>query len=134
MAHNTKMSEASVNAQADRLAQLANNGFIRFYDGAQPASADDPLTDQNQLCELLLGSPAFGTASGGTIAANSITPDPDADDTGTATWFRVYESDGVSALWDGSIGEANCDININSVAIQQHANVSLTSFSHTVAK
>jgi len=134
MAHNAIMSETAVNAQADRLGTLANNGFIRIYDGDQPATADDPITDQNQLCELLLGSPAFGAASGGTITANAITPDPDADDTGNASWFRVYESDGVTALWDGSVGESNCDININSVAIQQHANVSLTSFSHTVAK
>ena len=134
MAHNTIMAETAVNAQADRLGQLANNGFIRFYDGTQPATADDPITTQNQLCELLFGSPAFGAASGGTIMANPITADPDADNTGTATWFRVYESDGTTVLWDGSIGTANCDININSVAIQQHANVSLTSFSHTVAK
>jgi len=74
MAHNNKMSEASANAMADRLAQLANSGFIRIYDGTQPAGADDPLTTQNQLCELLLGSPAFGAASGGMITANPITP------------------------------------------------------------
>jgi len=134
MAHNNKMSEASANAMADRLAQLANSGFIRIYDGTQPAGADDPLTTQNQLCELLLGSPAFGAASGGMITANPITPDPDADDTGIASWFRVYEADGTTVLWDGSVGEANCDMNINSVAIQQHANVSLVSFTHTVAK
>lgn len=134
MAHNTKMSEVSVNAQADRLAQLANNGLLRMYDGTQPATADDPITDQVQLCELLLGNPAFGAASGGTITANPITADPDADDTGNAAWFRVYESDGVSGLWDGSVGTANCDININSTNIQQHANVSLTAFSHTVTK
>ena len=134
MAHNTIMSETAVNAQADRLAQLANHGFLRIYDGAQPASADTPLTAQNQLCELLFASPAFGAASGGIITANPITSDPDADNTGNASWFRVYESDGVTVLWDGSVGTANCDININSVAIQQHANVSLTAFSHTVAK
>jgi hypothetical protein len=134
MAHNNKMSELAVNAEADRLAQLANNGFIRIYDGDQPASADDALTDQNQLCELLLGNPAFGAASGGVIAANAITADPDADATGVATWFRIYESDGTTALWDGSVGDANCDININSVTIQQHANVSLVAYSHTVPK
>lgn len=134
MAHNTLMSETAVNAQADQLAQLANNGFIRIYDGDQPDSSDDPITDQNQLCELLLGSPAFAPASGGAIQANPITADPDADNTGDASWFRVFESDGVTALWDGSVGTSNCDININSVSIQQHANVSLTAFSHTVAK
>jgi len=134
VAKNNHMSDIAVNAQADRIAQLANNGFMRFYDGTQPASADDPITDQNQLCELLLGSPAFGNASGGTITANTITADPDADNTGDASWFRIYEADGVSALWDGSIGIANCDININSVSIQQHANVSITAYSHTVAK
>ena len=134
MAHNTHVSEVAVNAQADRLAQLANNGFLRIYDGTQPASCDDPITDQNQLCELLFGSPAFSAASGGTITATPITPDPDADETGTASWFRVYESDGVTALWDGNVGLSNCDININSVAIQQHANVSISGYSFTVAK
>lgn len=133
MATDTKMSNAAVNAEADALAALANGGFILFYSGTKPATADTAVTDQVLLAELGLGDPAFGAAVDGVITANPITPDSSANASGTATWFRVVTSGGGS-LWDGTVGTSGANINLNSVEISAGALVGLSAFSHTVTK
>lgn len=133
MARNLNLSNAAANAEADALAVLANGGTLCVYDGTQPADADTAVTAQNLLAELTLSNPAFGSASGGVITANAIGADADADATGAASWFRVKSSGG-AGLWDGSVGISGCDLNLNSISIQQHANVAISSFTHTVTK
>lgn len=131
MPTNLIMSVASVNAEANALAALLNNGFLRIYDGTQPASPDTGITTQNKLAELRFGSPAFLPAVGGVITATVITPDSNAAATGTAAWCRFLASDG-TPLFDGSVDIAGALININSVSIQQHAVVSISSYQHTI--
>ena len=41
MPNNLKMANAGVNAEADALSDQLDNGYIRIYDGAQPATGDD---------------------------------------------------------------------------------------------
>jgi len=128
------MANAAVNEQADRLATLANSGKLRIYDGTQPATADTAVSTQTLLAELTMNATAFGAASAGVITANAITSDSSADATGTATWFRLLKSDGTTPLWDGSVGTSGANLNLNSVAIQSGAAVSVSSFVHTVTK
>ena len=40
MPNNLKLSNNVVNPQADALSDLADNGYLRIYDGTQPATAD----------------------------------------------------------------------------------------------
>ena len=131
MARNLNLSDAAANAEANALASLANGGTLCIYDGAQPADANTAVTTQNLLAELTLGNPAFSSAAGGIITATAITADSDANLTGSASWFRVKTSGGAT-LWDGSVGVSGCDLNLNSVSIQQHANVAISSLIHTV--
>jgi hypothetical protein len=133
MATNLAMSNAAVNAEADALSSLADDGYLRIYDGAQPSTADTPVSSQVLLAELRLGSPAFQAAANGIINANPITPDEDAKATGTASWCRFLAQDG-TPLFDGSVGLSGSLININSVSIQQHAVVSISSYQHTIPK
>lgn len=134
MATNLKMSNAAVNAEADALAPLANTGYLRVYDGTQPATADTAVTTQVLLAELRFGATAFGASVAGVITANTITGDSAANATGTASWFRVLKSDGTTALWDGSVGTSGADLNLNSTAISSGAAVDVTSLTHTVTK
>jgi hypothetical protein len=134
MANNPKYTNLAVNTKADALAALLNGGKLRIYDGTQPATADTGITTQVLLAELTFGSPAFGAAVAGVAAANAITQDADADATGTATWFRALKSDGTTAVLDGSVGTSGADLNLNSVAIQIHAAVSVSSFTLTEPK
>jgi hypothetical protein len=87
MAHNPKLTNLGANSAADAVTALANSGFIKVYDGAQPATADTAITTQVLLATLTFGATAFGSAVAGVATANSITSDSAADATGTAAWF-----------------------------------------------
>jgi hypothetical protein len=134
MALNPKLAEAAANAEADAVCALLNSGKLRIYDGSQPATGDTAIDAQVLLAELTFGNPAFGAASAGVATANSITADSDANATGTASWFRTVKSDGTTKVFDGSAGVSGCNLNLNSVAIQQHAEVSVTAFTYTAPK
>jgi hypothetical protein len=137
MALQLRLANTAANAEANALATLANTGYIRIYDSTgtgQPANADTAVTTQVLLAELRFGATAFGSAAAGVITANAITADSSANASGTATWFRVLQSDGTTTLWDGSVGTATCDLILNSVAITTGLNVSITSLVHTVTK
>jgi hypothetical protein len=129
-----KLSNAAANAEANALAALLNGGFLKIYDGAKPADANTAITTQNLLSTLSFGNPAFAASVAGVITANAIASDANAAATGTASWFRCYESDGVTVVMDGSVGTSGADLNLNSVAIQIHAQVSVSSFVHTVTE
>jgi hypothetical protein len=128
------LSNAAASAGSDAVVALANNGYLRMYDGVQPATADTAISGQVQLAELRFGSPAFGSSVNGVAAANTITQDSAADATGTASWFRVFQSDGTTVVFDGSVGTSGADLNLNSVAISAGATVSCSAFSYTQKK
>jgi hypothetical protein len=119
MANSPKIALATFGA-------LMNGGYIRVYDGTKPAHGDTAITTQTLLAELTFGTPAFGSPSGGTITANAITADPSANATGTPTWFRAFESDGTTAVMDGTAGVSGCDLNLATDAIGAGAIVAVT--------
>lgn len=134
MALNPKFSNAAVNAEADALSALFDNGYLRIYDGTQPTNADTAVGAQVLLAELRFNADAFPAASAGVLTANAITGDAAANATGTATWFRALQSNGTSVIMDGSVGEATSDLILDSDAIQVDADVNVTSFVLTVSK
>jgi hypothetical protein len=129
-----KLSDVAANAETNAVCVLANNGFLRIYDGTQPATADTAVGAQVLLAELTFGATAFGAASGGVATANAITQDSSANATGTATWMRVLQSNGTTVLFDGSVGTSGCNLNLNSTAIAAGAAVQVTSFTFTASK
>ncbi len=134
MANNPQLSDTAANAEADNLCALLNTGYLRIYDSTgtgQPANANTAITTQVKLAELRFGSTAFAGAVAGVATANAITSDTNAAATGTATWFRCFKSDGTTVVMDGSVGTSGCDLNINTTAIQIHAEVDVTSFTFT---
>jgi hypothetical protein len=134
MASNLKMSNAAVNAEADALSDLLDNGYIRIYSGTQPANADTALSGNTLLAELRAANPASGAAVAGVITFTAPTSDSSNDATGTATFYRALKSDGTSVVMDGSVGTSGADMNLNSTAIQSGAQTDVTSWTHTVPK
>jgi len=134
MALDSRLSNVSVNAEADAFGALFNGGFLRIYSGSMPLTADHEITDQVLLAELGFEDPAFLAAVNGTITANYIAPDTSAPNTGTASWFRCIGEDSVTKVMDGTIGTSNANLLLNSLQIQQGAEVAVTSFQHTVVK
>src|SRR5512140_3029180 len=134
MALNPKRTNAVAAALNDAMAVLCNSGYLRIYDGAQPATADTAVSTQTLLAELRFGATAFGASVNGVATANAITADSSANATGTAAWFRVLKSDGTTVVWDGSVGTATADLVLNTVAIVLGATVSVTALTLTENK
>lgn len=132
----TRLSNVTVNSQADSLARRLDNGFLRLYSGVQPGSADIAVTDQVLLAELRFATPSAPAAANGVLTFSAIVADAAADATGIATWLRCVSSDGSTVVMDGSVGvtgsTSNLELATNSIV--QNAQVTVTSFVHTVAK
>lgn len=136
MAKDTQLANATVNAQADALARQLDNGYLRIYSGAKPATADTALSGNTLLAELRFAATSAPAASAGVLTFNPITADSSADATGTATFFRALQSNGTSTVMDGTVGAtgSTSNLELNSVAITAGAAVIVTGFTHTVAK
>src|SRR5260221_10205792 len=94
-----KLANASATKAANAVLEPdLDNGYLRIYDGTQPATADTAITTQNLLSTLRFGATAFGGAANGVATANVITADPAAALSGTATWFRCLKSDGTTVV------------------------------------
>lgn len=133
MASNIHLKTTLRNTMLDVInAAIGVGGFLRFYDGAQPATADAALGAQVKLAELPLSATAFAAAGGGTVVLNAATDDLSADATGTTTWATFVTAAGVR-IFDVSVGTAGADINLNSVALQVGAKVSLTGYSLSIS-
>ena len=130
MSINLQISNTAANAAVAALAALANGGSIALYTGTQPANANTGLSGNTLLAQLALSATAF-SVTGNVATANTITS-ATAAATGTATWFRVYKSDGVTVVFDGTVGTSGCDLNMNSVAISSGATVAISSLTFTL--
>lgn len=126
MALNQQRTNLAASTAQDAVSVLLNTGYIRIYDGAQPATGDTAITSQVLLAELRFASTAFGAASLGVATAGTITGDASANATGTASWFRTFKSDGTTAVYDGSVGMATADMILASTSIVAGTSVSLS--------
>lgn len=132
MALNPHPAAVAANAGLDAIAALLNTGWIRIYDGAQPANAGTAITTQNILAELRFGATAFPASSGGVATANAITGDSSANNTGTAAWFRLFKSDGTTAILDGSVGLSAADMILTTLSIVAGVSVGLVSLTISI--
>jgi hypothetical protein len=80
-----------------------NSGKFRVYSGTRPTDADTALAGNTLLAELTLNATFSASASGGVLTANAITGDSSADANGTATFVRIFESDGTTVIADLSV-------------------------------
>lgn len=134
MALNPKYSDTMVNAEANAVGDALNTGYIRIYDGSQPADADTAVGAQVLLAELRFGADAFPAAVAGVLTANAITDDSSANATGTASWARILASNGTTVWFDGSVGTATANVILNTVSIVAGAVVSCSALTFTVSK
>jgi len=117
------------NTMLDVLGTLADAGatgaLLLVQDGVRPATAG-ALT--NTLATLTMSTTAFAAAASGVLTANAITTDASAALSGTATWFRVTDSNS-NFVMDGDVGT---DMVITpSAVITAGSPVSASSFTDT---
>jgi hypothetical protein len=114
------------NARLDAITTFAGTtAKLSIYSGAQPATGGTATT---QLAQLVCNATFAPAASGGVLTLNAITADASADATGTATWFRLFKTDGTTIVMDGTVGTSGADLNLNTTSIVTGANVAVTSF------
>jgi hypothetical protein len=127
-----KLSVAARNAILDTITtSVGSAGLCRIYSGTRPASVATALAGNTLLAELTLGSPLAPSASSGVLTLNAITQDSAADATGTASFFRIFRSDGTTAVIDGDVAVSGSDMNMNTVSIVTGGPVQITSFTIT---
>lgn len=127
MAKNPHYSLARRDEMLTTFCAHANSGILRIYDSAQPANADTALSGQMVLAELTMNATAFVIAAG-VATANAVTQDASANNTGTATWFRLFKADGTTVLMDGNVSTSGADCNLDSTSITVTVPVSITAF------
>ena len=118
------------NNMLDEITAVAGiNAVIEIYSGTRPATGGAETT---VLATLAGDATAFAAAAtGGVLTLNTIVDDSSADSTGTASWFRIYASNGTTHVLDGDVSTSASDLNLNSVSITILGTVSITSFTIT---
>jgi hypothetical protein len=118
------------NARLDAITTDAGaSALIRIYSGTAPANVGTALSGNTLLAELACSASAFAAAaSGGVLTLNTVASAA-ALATGTAVFFRVYKSDGTTAVIQGTVTATGGggDMTIANVSIVSGATVSLTS-------
>jgi hypothetical protein len=109
---------------------------LRIYAGTVPTDVDTALTGQTLLAELVMSNPAFGAAAdinpGARATASAVTNDSTANNTGTATFFRIFDRNDVARLQGtASVSGGGGDLQLNSAAIQSGTIVSITALTIT---
>ena len=106
------------------IAYAGSNAKLNIYAGTRPANANTAITTQTLLVSLPIPG-AFGTDVNGTLTLGSVVP-ANASNTGTASFFRIFKSDGTTVVMDGSVGTTGADLNLNTTSITALQQVSIT--------
>ena len=138
MANNPQKSYEVCNAEANAAGHLMDGGYLRYFDGAVPVTANASLGSAVLMAELVFSGTAFQDATNGAATANALSPATNAKATGDPTFFRTYKADGTSVVLQGTIGQSGCDINIpkngSDPVITIGVNVACDSFVYAVPR
>ncbi len=109
----------------------ASGAVLKIWTGAMPANcaAADSGT---QLVHIALPNPYFNAASSGQVTMTGTWSEASADATGTAGYFRMYDSGGTCHL-QGTVTATGGggDLTLNNTSIAAGQTVTITSFTLT---
>ncbi len=135
MANNPKFSTAFRTVTLESgMDALFDSGFLEIRSGAQPADADQAPVG-TLLASIPVPADSFIASVAGVKAKNGTWEDTSADDTGTATWFRLLgagdagTTNTVDPRIDGTVGASGSfDCLINTTSITAGDKVVIDSF------
>ena len=125
---NLKFATVLRNNMLDEISTYAGTSVvIKILSGTQPAGGGAETTVLAQLTgDVTAFAPA---AAAGVLTLNGITADTAADASGTATWARIYQSDGVTFVMDMDVGLQSAgvaDLQFDDTTIVLNGTVSLS--------
>lgn len=134
----TRISTAARNAAATAVAVLidagSSGGHLEIRTGAQPAGPGTAATG-TLLATIPLNDPAFGSPATGVVTAGTspALTDSSADNSGTAGWFRAFDSNNTAVL-DGVCGAtgSGAEMELSNTSIGAGQAVTVTSWTITM--
>lgn len=125
-----RRATATRQAVGDAEAALYNDGDIQIRTGAQPTNVDD-AAGGTLLGTLGFSATAFGaTNSSGVAAANAISSDTSADNSGTAGHARLLNSS-AAIVGDASCGQGSGDFNFDNAVVVAGGTIAVSSLTLT---
>lgn len=108
------------------------NGYMEIRTGTKPTTPQGVVVGTH-LATMNFSLPAFGNFNNGVSLANSIADDTSVDETGVASWFRIYDRDG-TAIMDGDITETGGggDIEFDNINFIKGGVVAITTLTATM--
>lgn len=126
-----QLSVAARNARLDAIeSTIGATAVLKIRSGAAPANAAAADTG-TVLATLTLPADWMAAAASGAKSKLGTWEDTSADASGTAAHFRVYESTGVTAHIQGTVGTSGTDMIVDSVSFSVGQSFSITSFTLT---
>lgn len=124
-----KLSQGAADAMLTAQKALPNSGTLVIYSGTVPADPDTALAGNTALATFTFNSTACGSISTSStfrvctlsFVSNTVT----ASNTGTATFARMYESNGTTVDADWTVGTSGTDLIFNSASFTSGGNVTL---------
>lgn len=131
LSYTTTIRDNRLQQVIDAIDGGAGAGKVRVYDGTPPANVGTALSGNTQLAELALSDPC-ATKTGGVLTFSTISDDVSADATGTASFFRILDSNNVAHVQGTvSVNAGGGDLQFDSVSFVTGGTVSITSFTIT---
>lgn len=130
----TSIRNARANAIAASIDAGSSGGKLNIYSGSRPSSGGGAI---DAFTNLLLGTltfskPCAASVDNGVLTFAGIAQDSAADNSGTATWARITNSDGVYSIdMDVSVNSGSGDIKLNATDIIAGGPISIISASLT---
>jgi len=136
MALELKMANAAVNAQADALARLLDNGWLYLFTRASPLTADAAATvgvlvSKHRFAFVSAPAAVNGVLSFAALSIGVGLVAPSAQ----PLWYRAIRANGSTPVMQGSVGVGrDFDCQINDAMVKEGAVVQILLMSHAVPK
>lgn len=132
MANNLQYSVTVNNARLDAIESTAGTAVkLRLYSGSQPANCATAASG-TLLLDIALPSDWMSNAAASSKAKTG-TWSGAATGSGTAGYFRIYDSAGTNCHIQGTVGTTGCDMNVDNTSINSGQTVTVNTFTINAA-
>lgn len=126
-----QLSESVRNARLNAIeTTIGATAVLKIFDGTKPAACSNADAG-TELVVITCPSDYFNAASGGSMTKLGTWEDTSADGTGTAQYFRMYESTATTCHMQGDVGTSGSDLNLDNTSINATQQVTITTFTLT---
>lgn len=126
-----QLSTGVRNARLDQIeTTIGTSAVIKIFTGSPPANCAAADTGTT-LATVTCPSDWMAAASGGSKAKSGTWEDLSADNTGTAGYFRVYDSGVTTCHIQGTVGTSGTDMTVNSTSFTAGQAFTINSFTLT---